>query len=199
MAYNPLPRSFFGVDYSASTGNITLGTLGKTSGAIAASFTAAPVANVITTTGYHFLKPGDAIQFSVAASPFSVGTTYFVKTVGESVVGAGFNRLTVSATAGGAELTATTAPQTASTISALGLLYEVSDVEAAPLTGDWRKVISGLMEMLFRRWTGIPLADRPAKLTVSRASSVDPTTLEVVLTYTVRVVNAPAALEVAGE
>ena len=43
------------------------------------------------------------------------------------------------------------------------------------------------------------MADRPAKLTVSRASSVDPTTLEVVLTYTVRVVNAPAALEVAGE
>lgn len=200
MAFSKLPRSFFGVDFAVSAGNLIFGNFSKSAGTTAATFTATPTANVITTLASHFLKPGDAIKFSgTALVGITMGTVYFVKTATEVTAGAGFTRLTVAATATGAEI-AVGAPTGTITITALGLLYDVTDTEAEPVTtGDWRRIISGFMEMLNRRWTGIPLADRPAKLTISRSSGVDPVTLEIVLTYTVRVVNAPAPLEVADE
>lgn len=200
MAFSKIPRSFFGVDFAVSAGNLIFGNFSKSTGTSAATFTATPAANVITTLAVHYLKPGDAIQFSgTALVGVTIGTIYFVKTISEVTAGAGFTRLTVAATANGAELTLG-APTGTIGITARGLLYDVTDTEAEPATtGDWRRIVSGFMEMLNRRWNGIPLTDRPAKLTISRTSGVDPTTLEMVLTYTVRVVNAPAPLEVADE
>jgi hypothetical protein len=202
MPFNKIPRSFFGVDYSNVTGasaGITFGIKDRSTGTAAATFSAAPVAGVITTLATHNLKPGDAVKFSVAATNISTSVVYFVKTVSETTLGAGFNRLTVALTPTGADILVGT-PGSTCTITAMGLLYDLENAEVdAAGTGDWRRIISGLMEMLYRRWLGVPTADRPSKVTVSRSSTVDPTSLEVVLTYTVRVVNAPAPLEVADE
>ena len=59
--------------------------------------------------------------------------------------------------------------------------------------------VSNDMEMFYRKWLGTPTADRPAKLTINRASLIDPVTGEVIHTYTVRVINAPAPLELSDE
>lgn len=55
------------------------------------------------------------------------------------------------------------------------------------------------MAMLYQRWAVIPVGDRPSKMSISRGSNVYPATLEVVVTYTVRAVNAASPLEVANE
>jgi hypothetical protein len=56
-----------------------------------------------------------------------------------------------------------------------------------------------MLEMFYRKWLGTPAADRPAKLTINRAALIDTVTGEVIYTYTVRVVNAPAPLELSDE
>lgn len=200
MPFNKLPLSFFGADFSVASSGITLGTASKTSGTTAATFTAAPVANEITTVAAHNLKPGDAIRFTGAAvgGITLTSTTYYVKTIGDT---AGvYNKLTISNSLNGAVVALSGGGGGTTTIAVLGLLNDVVDSEAAPATtGDWRRVVAGIMEMFYRKWVGTPAADRPAKLTINRTPVVDTTTGEIVVTYTVRVVNAPAPLEVADE
>lgn len=200
MPLNKLPVSFFGVDYSAASGNISFGTASKSSGATAATVSAAPVSNVLITVDAHTLKPGDAVKFSGSAiGGITTGNTYYVKTT--DLVSGVLKKLTLSETVGGAELALSGGGSGTTTVLALGSLNDLTDTEADPTAvgGDWRRVVAGVMDMFYRKWAGTPTTDRPSKISLNRSTVVDPVTGEVVHTYTCRVVNAPAVLEVADE
>ena len=197
MAFSKVPSSFFGVDYAAASSNISFGTSSKTSGTSTATVTAAPVSNVITTAAAHKLKVGDAVRFTgTMVVGVTTGTTYYVRTIADT---AGvYNKFTISATLGGAEL-ALTAGSSTTTVLSMGSLNDLTDAETDATSGDWRRVVAGCLELFYRKWVGTPSGDRPNKLTINRATVVDPVTGEIVQTYTVRVVNAPAALELSDE
>lgn len=200
MAFNKLPVTFFGSDFALASSGITFGTATKTTGTTAATFTAAPAANVITTVAAHNLKPGDAIRFtgSAVGGITLTSQTYYVRTIADT---AGvYNKFTIAATLNGAEVALSAGGAGTTTVAVLGLLNDIVDSEAAPATtGDWRRIVAGMLEMFYRKWLGTPAADRPAKLTINRASLIDSVTGEVIHTYTVRVVNAPAPLELSDE
>ena len=194
--FNKLPISFFGSDYAAASGLVTFGTASLTSGTLAGSFDpSATVSNLITTAADHHLKPGDPVKFSgSAATGITLGSVYYVLAAPTA------RTLTISSTLGGAVVTLSAGSAGTTDISVLGCLFDVTDSEAEPATtGDWRKFISGFMAMIYSRWSNTAVADRPAKISITRSTGVDPATLEVIINYTVRVVNAAAPLEVADE
>lgn len=78
-------------------------------------------------------------------------------------------------------------------------LTEVTTAESATGTGDARKVVYGIAELLFKQYAAIPAADKPTKMTISRSTSEDTSTGEFVRTYTLQLrVDAPS-FEVASE
>ncbi len=199
MAFDKLPRSFFGPAFGLASNAISFPTADETTGTVTGgTFTADATSNVITTTSAHNLKVGDRVKLTagtVLPAPLAAATVYWVVAVPTALT------LQLAASKGGPPIDITSVGTgTAHTILALGMLDEVTNAEADPAgTGDWRKVISGFMFMLFQRWNGIAPADRPAKVTITRASSINPTTLQVTLTYTVRIVSTTAGVEVADE
>jgi hypothetical protein len=74
---------------------------------------------------------------------------------------------------------------------------ELADAEADPTTGDVRKLVFALMEMLYAAWAAQAAVDRPTKLTIYKSSSVSGSTIT--HTYTVVTVNDINAQDVADE
>lgn len=82
-------------------------------------------------------------------------------------------------------------------------LLEVTDDEADEITGDWRKVLMGLLEYLIWCWNGGGISGnitpKPTKITVTNSSYRDTTTNEDVTTYTFKVRTRPLGREVSPE
>ena len=80
-----------------------------------------------------------------------------------------------------------------------GLLPEITNAEANATTGDSRRVIYGLLEMLYSKMQNLDSADRPTKLTILRATYEDTNTGEFVKTFTITVRASSTGFEVADE
>jgi len=72
---------------------------------------------------------------------------------------------------------------------------------AASNTGDIRKILLRLMELFYKRYNNIPVADRPGKMTITRSMREDTlsTTGEYVRDFTVSFRTTVGTVEVAGE
>jgi hypothetical protein len=192
--YNSSPKAFFGPTYSLTGNAVTLPTVDSTDVTVG-TFTATGTTAVLTVSAAHNLVVGDKVSLSTTTTlpdPFTA-TDYFVVSVPSSTT------LTLSATRGGTAIVTTDTGTGTHTIKSLGILQEVSDAEAHATTGDWRKIVYGIMEMLYQRWLNTPTADRPAKMNISRSSSTNETTGAITRFYTVQITTIPSGLEVVDE
>ena len=79
------------------------------------------------------------------------------------------------------------------------LLTELTDAEAHATTGDWRKIIFAIMEMIYTKWNAVASGDRPTKLTVAKSTTTNVATGVVTNTYTIRAYTSVSAQEVNAE
>lgn len=198
MAFNSAPSSFFGAAYALASNAISLKTATDTSGVtVGTTFVGAASTDLITTATAHGLLVGDRVRCVAGTGALPTGisaaTDYWVRSVPTSTT------LTLSATRGGALLDITVDGGTAHLLKSMGPLDEVTDTEANASTGDWRKVLFGIMEMIYYKWTGTATADRPGKVVVTRSATVNNTTNEITRSYTVRITLSPTAVDVAAE
>lgn len=196
MSYSKSPLAFFGKTYAVASSAITLvhaGHAGTTTG----TTVSCAVADTVLFAAVHGLIVGDRVRFTqVTTLPtgLAAATDYYVKTVVDTT------NVTLSTTRGGATLAITASGTSDNTCQVMGALDEVDATEAtASSTGDWRKVCFGIIEMIYQRWTSLATDDRPAKMTVSRSSSVNETSGEITRYYTISFVTAPTGTEVVSE
>lgn len=71
--------------------------------------------------------------------------------------------------------------------------------EADSVTGDIRKVVFALMELLYSKWNALVLADRPKQMTFSKSVYTDVATGIVTNTYTVTCKTSVSVQEVIAE
>lgn len=201
MAYTKSPLAFFGKTYSITSHVIALQTFSH-AGTTTGGSISCVLANQITCIA-HGLIVGDRVRFTqVGTLPTelpvvpatSITADYYVKTVETADI------ITLSATRGGATLAITVSGSGANTCQVMGPLDEVTSTEAtASTTGDWRKMVFGIMEMLYWRYTSLATADRPSRLSIARNSSVDDSTGNITRFYTVTITTAPTGVEVIDE
>lgn len=51
---------------------------------------------------------------------------------------------------------------------------ELTNLEADPTNGDYRKVLFAIMEEIYRKWSLTAAADRPQRINITRQSQVNP-------------------------
>jgi len=196
MAYTKSPLAFFGKTYAIASNEVRLKTSTFT-GTTTGTTVSCAVSNTVLFAAVHDLIVGDRVRFTqVTTLPtgLAAATDYYVKTVPSTTT------ITLSATRGGPTLAITVGGTSDNTCQVMGPLDEVTDTEAtASSTGDWRKIVFGIMEMLYWRYTSLATADRPAYTSVSRSSSVDDTTGNITRYYTVTITTAPTGVEVIDE
>ena len=198
MAYNSAPSTFFGASYALASSAISLQTVTDTTGVtVGTTFVGAASTDTLTTATAHMLLVGDRVRVVAGTGALPTGlaaaTDYWVHSVPTTLT------LRLSATRGGTVVDITADGGTAHILKSMGPLYEVTDTEANASTGDWRKVLFGIMEMIYYKWTGTATEDQPSKVSVSRSSSVNNTTNEITRRYTVSLTLAPGAVDVASE
>lgn len=198
MSFNSSPTSFFGATYSLASSAISLLTGTDTTGVtVGTTFTGSASTDRLTTATAHGLLVGDRVRLVAGTGSLPTGlsaaTDYYVQAVPSTTT------LTLAATRGGALIDITVDGGTAHLLKAMPALEELTDTEAHATTGDWRKILFALMEMIYLKWTGTPSADRPARVTITRTSSVNNTTGAVTRTYRVGITLTPSALEVSAE
>ena len=84
------------------------------------------------------------------------------------------------------------------TIGSSSLLPEISSAEANATTGDYRKVLYGLIEGVFQKYTDIPSPDLPTKMELKRGTSEN-LAGELTRTYTLKFVLDSTGFEVTAE
>jgi len=204
MAYNAAPSSFFGAGYSLASSAISIKTATDTTGVtVGTTFIGSASTDTLTTATAHGIIVGDRVRCVAGTGALPTGisaaTDYWVLTVPTTTT------LTISATRSGTLLNITADGGTDHLLKAMGALDEVTDTEANATTGDWRKVLFGIMEMIYWKFTGTATADRPTKATITRTQKLNNTTGEITRIYTVRITLAPSAaapssaVEVASE
>jgi hypothetical protein len=188
------PEKFFGKGYDLASSELTLTAnahAGVTVGAMTADAT-----DLITVVG-HCLRVGDKVQFATDTtlpSGLAVATDYFVISTPDA------DTFTVAAgSVFGTVIDTTDAGTGTHSLVVMGLLPEITDAEADPTTGDARKVIYGMLEMLYAKFSGLPLADRPTKIDFTRTTTEDQATGEFVKRYNITIRTGAAQLEVANE
>lgn len=189
------PGEFFGPGYAFSGSAITIDTATNAGNTVGTTFSCA-VADTILFAAAHGLKVGDRIKVTdVGTLPTGLtdGTIYYVKTVPSSTT------ITVAATKNGSTVAITVGGTSDNTIQAMGPLDELSDEEASASAGDARAVVYAICDAVYRKWLGIPTADRPANMTCSMSPSMDPTTGRITKYYTFSFVLEPSGLEVVPE
>jgi len=77
------------------------------------------------------------------------------------------------------------------------LLEELEAAEANATTGDYRRILYALMEMMYQKF--LVVTPVPGKLTFTRSTYEDTSTGELVRTYTFQVRTIPTGVEVAEE
>ena len=76
---------------------------------------------------------------------------------------------------------------------------QVSDAEANKDTGDYRRILYGLLQDMYARFNEIETADRPKQMTFSRSTTVNDITQKSSVTFTLRFTTEDVATEVADE
>ena len=195
MAFSKTLATFFGDGYSFASNAISLRTAGHATGTVGPVVTATEATNTLTAATSHGLAVGDRVRFTGADLPLGLvaSTDYWVSFVGGSTALLTFR---VSATKGGGAVDITDEGTGTHTVVLMGLLDEVTTAMADPAettTQDWRKVVNGIMEMLYQKWTRTPAADRPTKLTIAKSSGTS--NGSVIVTYSVRVVYASSGVD----
>ena len=88
-------------------------------------------------------------------------------------------------------------------LSTTTLLKEVSDAEADENSGDFRKVLSSIIEGLYSeyavKYNRLPEADRPTRMTFNRTINVDQITGNLVRNYNLRFELETVAVNVPSE
>ena len=195
MAYTKSPLAFFGKTYSITSNALALQTATHAGTTTGGNITCV-IANQITCVA-HGLIVGDRVRFTQGTTlptGLAAATDYYVKTVESADIS------TLSATRGGATLAITVSGTGANTCQVMGPLDEVTSTEAtASVAGDWRKMVFGIMEMLYWRYTSLATADRPSRLSITRNSSVDDSTGNITRYYSVTITTAPTGVEVIDE
>lgn len=171
MSYNAAPIGFFGPGYALDGSFIKLPT-STIADITVGTFTATGTTAVLTVSADHNLKVGDKVAISSSTTlpaPFTAAD-HFVVSVPAATT------LTLSLTKGGTAIVSTDAGTGTHTIKALGMLQEVTDAEAHATTGDFRKVVFGLVESMYQKHINTPAADRSTKCGITRSSSTNETT-----------------------
>jgi len=75
----------------------------------------------------------------------------------------------------------------------------VTDAEANATTGDFRRILFGLLQDMYARFNAIDAADRPTKMTFLRSTSVNDVTQQGTVTFTIRFTTGDVVTEVADE
>lgn len=201
MAFSATPIGFFGPGYALTASELKLPTVDFADITIATFTTAFATDNSLIFAAYHNLKVGDKISLTTTATlpaPLAPATDYYVKTA--SGPGVGPHVITLSATKGGAEITLTTDGTGTHTAHALAPLQLVTDVEAHATTGDWRKVVQGLAEMLFQKYNNTATGDRPTGITITKTErSLNAATGVMISAYTISVRTQPVVGELIEE
>lgn len=193
-SFNQLPASFFGSGYSVAAGAITLANASDTTGVtVGGTFISDNLTNTIVTTANHGLVVGDRVRVVRNGSGLVEDTNYWVRSTPSG------SSLTLAETYGGSLVDLQTDSLNTNTLQAMGPLDEVTDAEADLTTGDWRKVVFGIMEMLNSKWNGTPVGDRPRKLSIFRNINVDQITGETIYNYSVACRVAVQAMEIVSE
>lgn len=80
-------------------------------------------------------------------------------------------------------------------------LTGLTDAMATSSTGDTRKVIFRLMEMLYNKYAAIPVADRPLKLSMNRVVREDTQSAsgEFIRDYTISIKTLITGVDVSSE
>jgi hypothetical protein len=198
MAYNSAPSSFFGAAYALASSAISFQTVTETTGVtVGTTFVGAASTDTLTTATAHGLLVGDRVRVVAGTGALPTGlsaaTDYWVHSVASTLT------LKLAATRGGVAIDITADGGTGHILKSMGQLYEVTDTEANATTGDWRKVLFGLMEMIYYKWTGTATADRPGKVSVTRSASVNNATNEITRRYTVSITLNPGTVDVSAE
>jgi hypothetical protein len=82
----------------------------------------------------------------------------------------------------------------------LASMAEITQTEAAAtVTGDIRKVMYAILENMWVKWNIMALADRPAKMVMTKSSSVDAATGVITTAYTYTFKNTITSQDVAAE
>jgi hypothetical protein len=190
------PSEFFGAGYELGASKISF----STSDAALISvddFTVDTETNILTIGSDHNLLVGDRVQVSSATTlpaGLAATTDYYVRTRPSATT------ITLGATANASEdVNITDAGTGTHSIVVAPALKEVTDAEANATTGDARKVIFGLIDMMTRRLQAITPEHRPTKITVARSTFEDSTTGEFVKTYNFTVRTESSGFEVAPE
>lgn len=198
MAYTEYesPEEFFGPGYSLVSSEIALSTSDHALLAVD-DFTADDTNDTLTTASAHHLLPGDRVRVSSTGTlpaGLSAGTDYWVRTRPSAT------EITLGSTQNAsANVDITDSGSGTHSIEVAPPLKEVTDAEANAASGDARKVVFGILDMLARRLQAIPAADRPTKLTVTRNTFEDANTGEFLKTYNFTVRTQSSGFEVADE
>ena len=202
MDFDPTPKGFFGNGYAIASSELKLPTSAFadiTVGKFTMTGASAVVSVFDDATGLiatdHNLKVGDIVAISTATTlpaPFTAADHYVVSVPTSST-------LTLSLTRNGTAIVSTDAGTGTHTLKALAPLQEVTDAEAHATTGDWRKVVYGLMELLHGKYANIPTADRPANVTITKSKSPNVVTGVDTNSYTVTIKTLASAAEVLAE
>ena len=78
-------------------------------------------------------------------------------------------------------------------------LPELTSAEANASTGDLRKIVFALLERLFAWYNGLATADRPTKLAIGKAATVNTATGKTSIVYTIRLEATTVAQEISDE
>ena len=88
-------------------------------------------------------------------------------------------------------------------LNTTSLLKEITDAEANENSGDFRKVLSSIVEGLYSQYSAkynaLPEADRPARMMFNRSISVDQATGSIVRNYNLRFELEAAAINIVRE
>ena len=79
------------------------------------------------------------------------------------------------------------------------ILPELTDAETNATTGDFRRLMYGLLEGLYQKYVDIPDADKPTKLILARSTSENSVTQEFSRTYSIQFQLDATGFEVADE
>lgn len=194
--YNPKPQAFFGPGYSVASSEIRLKTADASPVTTGGTFTADSENNRITTATAHNVKVNDVVKFNPVGTlpePLIDDVDYFVNTVISDT------EFTVSATKLGETINLSTNGSGANTVGSLSSLSEVTDVEADPDTGDWRKVLFGIVEMAFQQNNNTPSTARSTRLDIRRSSMENSVTGKIIRNYTFRFETDVEGIDVAPE
>jgi len=216
MAFNKSPKAFFGPGYALVDSKIQIPTNDHAGTPAVFTITTPTLstAYVFTVAAGHNLRPGDKVTLSsTVALPasFLPDTVYYVVNVTTSLTAANSSATVfyLSASKGGSpkllrganEVDAADIGSGVYTVTTLSSLAETTDAEADPtaITGDSRKIMFGIIDMFDRKYRNIPIADRPSKVSITRADSTNNDTGEITKSYTIRFTTIPTGIELSDE